>query len=90
MSATLGEDNRRESEKSAWVLTHQPNHFILLCKQQGVGGGIFSCFLLLLLLFAVFGVFRLHRVFIAAHGLSCPTTFMESQEEKACPRSTWE
>ena len=89
MSATLGADNRRESEKSVWVLTHQPNHFILFCKQQGVGGGIVSCFLFLLL-FVVFWVFWLHRVFIAAHRLSCPTTFMESQEEKACPRSTWE
>lgn len=41
---TLGADNRRESEKSAWVSTLQPSHFILFCKQQGVGGGILSCF----------------------------------------------
>lgn len=37
-------DNRRESEKSAWLSTDQPNHFILFSKQQGVGGGIFFLF----------------------------------------------
>ena len=84
-------DNRRESEKSAWLSTDQPNHFILFSKQQGVGGGIFFLFFFfLLLLFVVFWFFWLHRILTAACRLSCPTPFMESQEEKACPRSTWD
>ena len=69
MSATLGEDNRRESEKSAWVLTHQPNHFILLCKQQGVGGGIFSFFFFFVVVVVVCCVWG----FSAAQGFHCST-----------------